>query len=167
MLTASTLCELSGFSLDACWSPESKFVRVESLLDYGSFALSVLLGTAVWWWLRDNDVFLLVQGVMAALAAGYWVFTETPRKTGLWYRGCVRALLLYGSVTVLALVVTTSTDVDFVVHPWYVAFVLLALSATRRRVRWWDRALHGWTWAVLVEALGRDALVFDTFFYQP
>lgn len=154
------------FSLDACWSPESKFVRVDTLLDYGSFALGVVLGTTAWWWLRDNNVFLLVQGVMAALAAGYWVFTETPRKEGLWYRGCVRALLLYGGVTVLALVVAEVSDVDFVVHPWYVAFVLTALSATRRRVNWWDRALHGWTWAVLIEALGRDDLMFDRFFYK-
>jgi hypothetical protein len=33
-------------------------------------------------------------------------------------------------------------------------------------VRWWDRALHGWTWGVLLEALARDELVFDKFFYD-
>lgn len=154
------------FALDLCWSPESKFVRVQSVAEYASFAVSTALSVVAWWMWGDDTGFAVVQIVLAVGVAVYWVATELPRKPGLWYRGCVRALLLYGFVTVLAMVVARVAGVAFVVHPWYVAFVLNALATTRRGVRWWDRALHGWTWGVLLEALARDELVFDKFFYK-
>lgn len=155
------------FALDLCWSPESKFVRVNSLLDYASFALSTGLSVVAWWVYRDEFAFRVLQGGLAALLAGYWVLTETPRtKGGVLYRGCARALLLYGVATLLGVVVASAANVDFVLHPWYVAFVLNALATTRRQLKWWDRAFHGWTWGVLLEALARDKLVFDKFFYD-
>ena len=154
------------FALDLCWSPESTFVRFRNLLDYASFALPTALSVAAWWWLGGEPAFVLVQAALGLLLAGYWVFTETPRKRGLWYRGCARAMLLYGAATLLGVVVARLADVTFVLHPWYAAFVLNALATTRREARWWDRALHGWTWGVLLEALARDELVFDKFFYD-
>lgn len=154
------------FALDLCWSPESKFVRVESGWDYTSFALPTALGVAAWWLWGDEVAFAAVQGVLAAVVASYWVYTETPRRDGLWYRGCARAVLLYGAVTALGAVAAAVAGIPFKLHPWYVAFVLNALATTRREVRWWDRALHGWTWGVLLEALARDELVFDKFFYD-
>ena len=154
------------FALDLCWSPESKFVRFEGLLDYGSFALPTALSVVAWWWLGDEPAFVVAQAALGLLVAGYWVFTETPRKDGMWYRGCVRALLLYGAATVLGVVVARVANLEYVLHPWYAAFVLNALATTRRGVRWWDRALHGWTWGVLLEALAKDDLAFDRFFYN-
>ena len=154
------------FALDLCWSPESRFVRVDSVVDYASFALPTVLGVAAWWIWGDSVAFAVLQGVLAGAAACYWIFTEKPRKDGLWYRGCVRAILLYGFVTVLGAIAAAVAGVPFVLHPWYVAFVLNALATTRREVRWWDRALHGWTWGVLLEALARYELVFDKFFYN-
>ena len=154
------------FALDLCWSPESKFVRFDDVADYASFATATALGVAAWWVWGKSTAFAVVQGVIAAAAACYWILTEKPRRDGLWYRGCVRAVLLYSFVTVLGVIVAAVADIPLALHPWYVAFVLNALATTRREVRWWDRAMHGWTWGVLLEALARDELVFDKFFYN-
>lgn len=154
------------FALDLCWSPESKFVKIKSIVDYASFALPTVLGVAAWWMWGDTTAFVVLQGVLAGAAACYWIFTEKPRRDGLWYRGCVRAILLYGLVTVLGAIAAAVAGIPLALHPWYVAFVLNALATTRREVKWWDRAVHGWTWGVLLEALARDELVFDKFFYN-
>lgn len=157
------------FALDLVWSPESKFVKFDALPEFAAFAVAVAAGVAAWWALRDSEAFLYFQAIAAVVVSAYWVFTEkVTSATRAVDRGCVRALLLYGTVTALAVVVArVQENVDFVVHPWYVAFVLNALATTRRdAVLLMDRALHGWTWGVLLEALARDRLVFDRFFYE-
>ena len=157
------------FSLDLVWSPESKFVKFDVLTEFAAFAIAIAAAMSAWWSLRGSEAFLYFQAIAAVVAAAYWVFTEkVTSATRAVDRGCVRALLLYGTVTALAVVVARTQDgVEFVVHPWYVAFVLNALATTRRdAVSLVDRALHGWTWGVLLEALARDRLVFDRFFYE-
>ena len=155
------------FSLDLVWSPTNFFLRFHSLAKYASFAVSVALSMVSWWWLKEYDEFLLVQALLALLVAAYWVFTEkVPRNVAVFDRGCVRALGLYGTVTALALIVTRVESIPFYVHPWYCAFVLNSLATTRRDASLLDRALHGWTWGVLLEALSRDLLIFDRFFYE-
>jgi len=154
------------FALDLVWSPASQFVRFPALVDYGAFAVATAAGLAAWWWWGDEEAFLYLQGVLGVAVGLYWILTETPSARA-WDRGCVRALLLYGTVTVLALAVTrVQPGVTFTAHPWYCAFVLNALATTPRTVRVADRVLHGWTWGVLLEALARDTLVFDKFFYD-
>ena len=154
------------FALDLVWSPTSQFVRFPRLVDYAAFALAVAAGLGAWWWAGEEQGFLYLQAVLAVVAALYWILTETPSPRA-WDRGCVRALLLYGTVTVLALVVlSVRTEVQGKLHPWYAAFVLNALATTPRTVRVLDRIVHGWTWGVLLEALARDRLVFDKFFYE-
>ena len=152
------------FALDLCWSPASQMVRVDSLGDYAAFAVSTAAGLGLWWWLGDQQAFVYLHVVLAVVVAFYWIFTETPSPQ-VWDRGCVRALLLYGTVTVLAGIVVLVQGLSFTVHPWFVSFVLNALATTDRKVGWVDRGLHGYTWGVLLEALSRDRLFFDKFFY--
>ena len=64
------------FALDLCWSPESKFVKVESIVDYASFALPTAISVAAWWMWGDTTAFAVLQGVLAGAAACYWIFTE-------------------------------------------------------------------------------------------
>ena len=157
------------FSLDLVWSPESRFVRFDLLVEFAAFALAVAAGIASWWALGESEAFLYFQAISAVVVAAYWIFTEAVTSaTRAVDRGCVRALLLYGTVTALAVIVARVQDgVEFIVHPWFVAFVLNALATTRRNsVSPLDRALHGWTWGVLLEAIARDRLVFDRFFYK-
>ena len=153
------------FSLDLCWSPASKFVRVDTLREYAAFAASAAAGLGLWWWLGGEESFVYVHAVLAVVLAFYWIFTETP-VARVWDRGCVRALMLYGTVSVLAGIVVLARDLRFTIHPWFVSFVLNALATTDRNVGLADRALHGYTWGVLLEALSRDQLFFDKFFYD-
>ncbi len=157
---------IGWFALDLVWCPSSSFVQFLAPVDYGAFALAAAAGLGAWWLWGDADVFVYIQAALGVITGVYWVVTEsaTPR---VWDRGCVRVLLLYGTVTMLALVVTwVRSPVAFTLHPWYCAFVLNAFAPTRRSVRGFERVLHGWTWGVLLEALARDRLVFDQFFYD-
>lgn len=151
------------FALDLVWSPDSRFVALQTASDILAFAVPVAVAVAVCAWAGDADAWQIAQAI-AALALGcYWVYTETPHPQGL--RGSLRVLLLYGSVTTLGVVVAYVQGVAFKTHPWFVAFVLNALATLPRPVRWWDRALHGWTWGTLLFPLATDALFFDRFFY--
>lgn len=154
------------FALDLVWSPKSAFVRFSGLVDYAAFAFAVAAGLGAWWWAGEEQGFVYFQAVLAVVVALYWILTETSLSRA-WDRGCVRVLMLYGTVTVLALVVlSVRTGVQGKLHPWYAAFILNALATTPRNVGVLDRILHGWTWGVLLEALARDRLVFDKFFYE-
>ena len=84
------------FALDLVWSPASQFVRFPALVDYGAFAVATAAGLAAWWWWGDEEAFLYLQGVLGVAVGLYWILTETPSARA-WDRGCVRALLLYGT----------------------------------------------------------------------
>lgn len=152
------------FALDLVWSPDSNFVRLETVGNILAFAVPVALAVLVGAWADGADGWDTAQAVAAVALAVYWVLTEEPHPAYL--RGSLRVLLLYGSVTLLGVVVARVQDINFVVHPWFVAFVLNALATTQRRVQWWDRALHGWTWGTLLLPLATDELYFDRFFYE-
>jgi hypothetical protein len=151
------------FALDLVWSPDSNFVTLDTAGKILAFAVPVALAVLVGAWADGADGWQIAQAI-AALALGcYWILTETPHPAYL--RGSLRVLLLYGSVTTLGVVVARVQNIHFIVHPWFVAFVLNALATTPRRVQWWDRALHGWTWGTLLFPLATDRLFFDRFFY--
>ena len=56
--------------LDLCRSP-SPSLKVESIVDYASFALPTAISVAAWWMLGRHYRFAVLQGVLAGAAACY------------------------------------------------------------------------------------------------
>lgn len=153
------------FSLDLVWAEHNHFVRMkDDATAVLSFAGGIVAAVGLWWAWQDQDPFLYANGAAAVILAVYWMLSEECADD-IMSRGCVKALLLYGVATALGLLVCLVQDITFVVHPWYVAFVLNALAVQRRTPTWWTRALHGYTWGTLIYELGKDELVFSKYFY--
>lgn len=151
------------FSLDLVWAEHNAFVRLkDDAISILSFAVGIALAIVLWWAWMEEDFFLYANAAAAVVLAVYWVLSE---EGAVGWRGCVKALMLYGAATSLGLLVCLARDITFVVHPWYAAFVLNALAVQRRTPTWWTRALHGYTWGTLIYELGSDRLVFSKYFY--
>lgn len=155
------------FSLDLLWAEHNYFGRLErSPWAVLSFALGIAAAIAFWWAWQEEQAFLFVNAAGSALLAVYWILSEENVVGAILSRGCVKVLSLYGFATLLGVIACYVQDIDFVVHPWYIAFVLNALAVQQRTPVWWTRWLHGYTWGVLVYELGKDELVFSKFFYD-
>ena len=158
---------LGWFATDLLWSHNNSFVRFEDAKeDFLPYIVSIGAGVAAWSQLENSTAFMVFNAAAAALLLIYWILTEDAPEYSTWLeRGTTRVLGLYGFVTVLAGIVCYTNSLEFTVHPWYVAFVLNALATQRRQAHWYNRALHGYTWSVLVYELGKGTLVFSQFFY--
>jgi hypothetical protein len=154
------------FALDLAWSATNRFVKLTSAYDFLSFDVGIAAAIALWWGLEEYDVFVYANAIAAAALAVYWGYSEKVSRTTKWYeRGSAKVVALYGTVTLLALLVCWINEITFVLHPWYAAFVLNALATQERTPALWTRAAHGYTWGTLIFELGRDKLIFSKFFY--
>ena len=151
---------------DSLWAEHNHFGKLEhSPWAVLSFALGIGVSIALWWAWHESAPFLFVNAAGGLLLAAYWILSEENVSTIL-SRGCVKVLCLYAFATLLGVIVCYVQSIDFVVHPWYIAFVANALAVQQRTPVWWTRFLHGYTWGVLVYELGRDELIFSQFFYK-